>query len=998
MTGLHRDDCPAPDDIAAMLCARLEGDSLHALEQHVAACAACRKLLSVLAQIEAPVTTVGSGEPPGDLGGDRRLASSSSDELGPALGPGQRVGRYVVARLLGTGAMGAVYAAFDPELDRKVALKILGHRGDRLRWEAQAMAQLAHPHVVAVHDVGTVEDRIFIAMELVEGETLAGWLAGAPRSWRAVLSMFVSAGEGLAAAHAAGLVHHDFKPENVLVGQDGRVRVGDFGLASMRADEPAPSSEQLGPEAASLSRSTTAWLAGTPYYMAPEQFLGRATDARSDQFSFCVALYAAIAREHPFDGDGADGLVEAVIAGRARRPPARSILPRWLLRVLRRGLAAHPEDRYPDMNTLLAELRRDPGRRRARGAIVAVAVLGLAAGVALVARSGDARLCTGARPSWAGVWDAPRAQIVERAFAATGKPYATAVYASVARELGAYGERWIAMHTEACEATRVRGEQTEDLLERRMLCLDARLRDAHALVERFAAADADTVERAPVAVGSLGALASCADLQALAGQVRPPADAVTRARVAQLHAELADLKALRVAGRARESRPRIGALVEVAAAVRYRPLEAEALQEEGDVEVAAGDLAVAAGAYEQAVWAAEAGRDDERAAHAWLGVMRVRRAQARYDDALAITPRVTAVLERLGGHEEIEGELHIVRSGILSDASRFDDARAEAENARAILERRFGPGDLRVADALAALAAINGLTSHLDEALAYFRRLRALKQQHLGGDHPAVATSIYNLGATEESKGLHQEALASLASAEAIFVRAVDANHPMLAAIARQRGIVYAALGQLDDAVASYRRAMSIAEAAYGPGHPVYAVSLMDMGDALEGLGRHREALAALRSALALLEKRLGPAHIRIAICLVYIARTQAAQRHLIEARKTITQAIAMYEQLVGRDSPNLREALLEHGSIELALGAPAQALVPLERAHALGPPPDPEANALIQWALGRALVESHRDRARGMALVRAAQDEFHGDARAHEELQQLLAWRRRHR
>ncbi|HEY0986672.1 MAG TPA: tetratricopeptide repeat protein, partial [Kofleriaceae bacterium] len=809
-----------------MLHGRLEPASLRVMEQHVAMCSQCRELLSALAQIETLVPPGAGGEPAG-VADDSALASTTPQLDGEAeLGSGERIGRYVVARPLGAGAMGEVYAAHDPELDRKVALKILRRDGlacgerervqDRLRREAQAMAQLAHPNVVAVHDVGNVGDHIFIAMEFVEGDTLAAWLTGEPRSWRAVVSMFVSAGEGLAAAHAAGIVHHDFKPENVLVGRDGRARVADFGLARMLApEEPDANAERDSPEGISQFRTSTRWLAGTPYYMAPEQFLCQATDARSDQFSFCVALYAAIARHHPFEGDGVDGLASAVTTGRVRRPPARSVLPRWLLRLLRRGLATRPDDRYPTMDALLAELRSDPGRRRARAAIIAAAVLALVGGGALVARSSDPRLlCSGAEQSWAGVWDPQRARLVEHAFRATGKPYASAAYVTAARGLDAYRGAWIAMHTEACEATRVRGEQAEDIMERRMLCLDARLRDARALVERFAAADPAAVERAPVAVGALGELASCADLLALSSQVRPPAEPVTRSQVAALRAELAELKALRFAGHAREGQKRIAALVAATAGVHYRPLEAEALREQGDVEVAAGDIAVAARAYEQAVWAAEAGRDDELAASAWTRVMRVRRSQARYDEALALAPRVTAVLERLGGHDEIEGDLHIVSAGILSDMSRFGDASAEAEKARTILQRRFGPDDLHVADAISAQAEIAGLTGHLDEALAYFERILAIKRSSFGDDHPAVASVIYNLGCTQTTKGLYQDALASLAKAEAIFVRAVDPNHPALANIARQVGVTYSGLGQIDKAVPMYRRAMAIAEVA----------------------------------------------------------------------------------------------------------------------------------------------------------------------------------------
>jgi predicted Ser/Thr protein kinase len=394
--GVPDDACIDPDDVAAWLHSRLEPEALRALEQHVATCTECRELLSALAQAEVPNA---SGEPDEDIAVASTLPWT---EPHPDLVSGACVGRYIIASELGKGAMGVVYAAHDPELDRKVALKILRTGGfvssgqellrERLRREAQAMAQLAHPNVVTVHDVGTVHDHIFIAMELVEGQTLASWLTASPRSWHAVVGMFLAAGKGLAAAHAAGIVHRDFKPENVLVGNDGRVRVGDFGLARILALEVRDGSDERPGQADTNASGTTDLLVGTPYFMAPEQFLCRATDARSDQFSFCLALYAAIARQHPFGGDDVKELAAAVVEGRLRPPPGRSVLPRRVLRLLLRGVATDPGDRYPSMDALLAELGREHAKRRPVGAAVvaitiAIAIVGVIAGAEIVGRS-----------------------------------------------------------------------------------------------------------------------------------------------------------------------------------------------------------------------------------------------------------------------------------------------------------------------------------------------------------------------------------------------------------------------------------------------------------------------------------------------------------------------------------------------------------------------------------------------------------------------------------
>jgi serine/threonine protein kinase len=247
------------------------------------------------------------------------------------LARGTQVGRYVLLDAVGSGGMGVVYAAYDPELDRKVAIKLLrfdrlgseaGER-DRLRLqrEAQAIARLSHPNVVHVYDVGTFGDQVFVAMEFVAGRTLRQWAEEEPRPWREVVDRFALAGRGLAAAHAAGLIHRDFKPDNVLLGDDGRVRVVDFGLARPAGQQPAPEGERT-PSGGTLAHPLTEWgvVVGTPAYMAPEQLRGEASDERSDQLSFCVSLYETLYGERPFPGGSSSpGHRSAAWRGTGRR-------------------------------------------------------------------------------------------------------------------------------------------------------------------------------------------------------------------------------------------------------------------------------------------------------------------------------------------------------------------------------------------------------------------------------------------------------------------------------------------------------------------------------------------------------------------------------------------------------------------------------------------------------------------------------------------------------
>jgi hypothetical protein len=391
--------CPSEDDVLCFVEGHLDATGVAAVQAHAGICPACRQLLAAaMAAGSAPSSQTGEDERP-------PLDPASS------LTQGALVGRYTVLSLVGRGGMGEVYAAYDPQLDRRVALKLLrprygmgNVRGEaRLLREARAIARLSHPNVITVHDAGTVGDRIFVAMEYVDGETLASWLAAQPRSWLEIVRVFRGAAHGLAAAHACGLVHRDFKPQNVMVARDGSPHVTDFGLVQRlfahdeENDTGAPPERDDGARDLTLATLTRSGeFVGTPLYMSPEQLKLEPTDARTDQFSFCVALYQALFGEHPFlgDGEGAVGrLKEDVIAGRIRPAPSRTAVPSWVRRVLVRGLAATPEARWPSMTELVAELERglptDPerapavGRRERMLVCAGMSVLGVVALVVL---------------------------------------------------------------------------------------------------------------------------------------------------------------------------------------------------------------------------------------------------------------------------------------------------------------------------------------------------------------------------------------------------------------------------------------------------------------------------------------------------------------------------------------------------------------------------------------------------------------------------------------
>ncbi len=366
-----------------------------------------------------------------------------------ATSDGPRLGRYVSLERIGAGAMGVVYEATDSELGRRVALKLLKRPDreltERLVREARAMARVTHPNVVAVYEVGVTDASTYIAMELVEGASLRAWQGGG-RAMVEILEAYRAAGHGLAAAHAAGIVHRDFKPDNVLVGTDGRVRVTDFGLAASRpAEGGGRASGRLlasgigdgsiagdggaGAGGAGEGRrgsfdvelTTAGTVLGTPAYMAPEQFTGGNVDPRTDQFSFCVALYEALYGVRPFAGKSFTELGENVCDGKMTPPPARSRVSNAVRAIVLRGLAVKPGDRYATMDHLLAELGRDrarPWRRAATvlGALAAALALWLVADIALRDR---AAVEIGAAFRMTGVQTVRTLTTLEREFTAT---------------------------------------------------------------------------------------------------------------------------------------------------------------------------------------------------------------------------------------------------------------------------------------------------------------------------------------------------------------------------------------------------------------------------------------------------------------------------------------------------------------------------------------------------------------------------------------------------
>lgn len=771
-------------------------------------------------------------------GGAGHVAEEQPETTGTALFRGGMIGRYIVLGLLGKGGMGVVYSAYDPELDRKVALKLLrvvpGRKGTdldakrlRLLREAKAIARLSHPSVVVVYDVGTYQDQVFIAMELVDGMTATRWRDTDKPSWRQVLDVFKAAGEGIAAAHAADLIHRDLKPDNVMVTRDGKVRVMDFGLARqlerMSEDNLTLAASPDGDEPTMPGmRHTEARLTnegnvvGTPAYMPPEQYLG-VTDERSDQFSFCVSLYECLYGTHPFEAKTSYGLTANVQAGRVHDAPPHTKVPLWLRKILLKGMKPRPEDRYATMRELLDALARDPAIARRRwlmaGAVAASAV-GLAIGVQRAADSKRA-FCAAAPEKLADAWELPggsregsRHAVVKKAFLATGKLYAPDAIRGVTKLLDEYATKWANVYRDACEATHVRGEQSEELLDLRMSCLNERLAGLRALTNVFEGASGQVVEHAVEAAHALTPLEPCSDTRQLRSLIPPP-DPTVRARVEALRRELGEIKAVHDAGKYINAIARLEPIVAEARALNYRPLEAEARTRLAIAHTEQGNNAQAEATYKAALLNAIA---------------------ARHDDLLAT---IAAALVWPVGFQD-----------------RFAEAAQWMHFAEAAIERSSGPRSIVYAWLLNNMGAVLYREGRFAESVEYQRRAVALKEQLLGADDLDVAISLGNVALGLGALHNEQDALQMNDRALRVLRHTLGNGHVRVANELSNRGEILLAMARYDAAIPVYEEAKATWEREMGDDDPTVAYALSGLGRALLGSGRPQEATLHLERAL----------------------------------------------------------------------------------------------------------------------------------------------------
>ncbi|WP_052559315.1 protein kinase domain-containing protein [Enhygromyxa salina] len=871
--------------------------------------------------------------------------------LGEPMDP-LRVGRFVLERELGSGGMGSVWRAYDDRLDRAVALKFLRDEGgdesarQRLLREARGLAQLSHPNVVPVFDAGEHERRVWIAMEHVPGRTLRAWIQEERPSASAVLAAWIDAGRGLAAVHAAGLIHRDIKPDNVMLADDGRVRVVDFGLVravdgldsswartQTHAQTRTGSTGSLG----SGSPTPTAGFVGTPAYAAPEQLEGPSVDARADQYSFCVSVWEGLCGERPSRADDQRAPGELVPLPEGARMPLR------VRRALSRGLCRAPDHRFADMDALLAELA--PLRRAWVGPILAALTAGALGVVVAQTQAEDLPAppdpCVNAGAAIAQTWGPSQRATVDQQFGVE-------VGARVGAQLDAWARQWQATAVGTCEAHLVDRQLTTTDYEQRMACLTAGSSRVDTLVRSIERGELKSAPVLAAWLADIEAPETCATAASLGeDRTAPPALAD---EIQSLTQDVDHLQ-FGIGDPALEARlARAAQLHARALGLGWAPLIGETAMLLGNLNILASRAEPASRWYGEAMDRGLARGDLERVREAQAGLARIQ-LSLTFNDAAAAwrIERQAALVEALGDRPTDVARLARQRARLHQLRGDLDAAQRDYERAVALWEAAGPRYGWELATSLRLLAYLHDDRGHRDAVSPLLERARALEQ--LGGSprHAAdetaldegiaasnagdyaralplldkalrlatasqgprgllVAQAHVALSGAYDATGEVDLALDHANAADAILLATVGPEHPERAAALSAVGTAEYRAQRFAASAETFARALRIVERHFPPQSRDRGLAMLNLGDALYELGDHAGAQAVLQPALELLEPELGPAHPYIAVLLKPLGGSALGRGDYARAVSLLARALAILEANPGN--------LVEHAEI----------------------------------------------------------------------------------
>ena len=872
-------------------------------------------------------------------GGPRAPYDSAT---GQELQPGTAVGSFIVERKLGAGAMGVVWLAHDPELARPVAIKLLASGRDtgqaRLLREAQAAARLAHPNVVAIHQAGTWNDQVFVVMEYVPGGTLREWLRSQPRPWSEVLEAFRQAGLGLCAAHAAGLVHRDFKPDNVLMGTDGRARVSDFGLVGVSgadtAGEYATADRSGDGSNFGLGITRTGALLGTPAYMAPEQFEGARVDARADQFAFAVALFEGLYGKRPFAGETTANLIYAITHGQFVDIPTNPVPPN-VHRAVLRGLAANPMARHPSVAALLEAIKPPVVGTRsgllAAAAVASVAVVGGGVTLAIarpweepthktVAPAGadaPAHDCTIQGAALREVWNDDRRTALHTAFDRVGHDGATHMFEVVARLLDRYGTEWSAMGIDACTAAKIDLTQSAEEYALRSVCLDDRRADVTALIDLLVDAPAELLPGALVATVQLESIAGCADLATLRSRPPHPEAADARAKIATITEASTTARVMLGAGLARKAGEVLEPAVADARALNYAPVLVRVLwlstkarieASQPDPEPLLREVVALAGPL----------RESDIEAAAWTELVRTTTMRQQHEEAHRVLENASPAAHRAGSAYPI-ARLAYEASNLAYYENKLDEAATKATEAFMLFSTIDPPPVLQLVRTEIMRASIQVSTGNFDIALEHYGQARTRLRSMYGKNSPAEA-AIYNGEAMIAAQHANWADAEAKLNKSIALSRAKYGVHPELYGALSMLAQVRGAAGDAPGGLKALEESVEVGREVYGEFSPYLEGPVANLGGIAFNSGRYADAERYYTWVRKIVVTNNGPAA-SLARYDVQLGVLQQAQGNNEDALAFLRSARAGYESAHGTTlHPDVADAEVWIGNAQTEL------------------------------------------------------------------------------
>lgn len=838
--------CLDENQVLALVHGRLKRDELEAAQQHLDSCVDCLDLVGFYQQsaqdIEQEVDTYDHDFVP----------LSESEEIDLKAPEGSKIGRYEVIRSLGRGGMGVVYLARDPKLDRRVALKLVkpslssderaDHFEKRLMREARAMARLAHPNVLTIYDVGIQEGQVFLASEWVDGCTLDEWMSEGPHRWHAIAQRFREAARGLVAAHAAGLVHRDFKPSNVMVGKDERVRVFDFGLVKS-------TTANIGDITTQLSGN---FVVGTPAYMAPEQMVGKTADERSDQFSFCASMYEALAGVRPFTGRNLTELLTNIGSGKLEEPKK---IPKWLWDLIKRGLKKKPEDRHESMAVVLQILDAGLGNRRRRS-LQAAAVVLLMSGGAVAASTvwggqGDQEAhCGDLSIELGDAWNPELRSTMQSATLASPLPFADSSWNTASKLFDAYAVDWKRELRASCIETHIAKQQSAAVLQRRSDCFERLRSELASVTSTLSDGTPSTVTSLVALSQGLSPIESCSPLRAQ-GEFSLNAAREETDTLRKLWPQIKQVDSLIIRGDYQ------GALAESETLLTHihgnRRAEARLWGSRGTALRLLGNYEDAVLALETSFYAAVAGRHDEIAARVTTKIFSIlvihlqdeERASRWRQLAESAVERVNTPMAR-GRWLRVQGSVAMARREYTAAEGHF---RKSLE----LLEGALGSHHLEVARSVGALGRCQAKTEDTSPALATQQRAVELWTALVGPGHPDTETAQIDLASIMADQGKRAEAKTLVESANHALVLALGEENSRVAWGLNSMAEYYVADGDYVAANQTLLRALAVKRSIHGNSHPLLVSTLTNLMEVDRMLGKPSDAVIHGSEALDIL-------------------------------------------------------------------------------------------------------------------------------------------------